>query len=431
MAWKLSTVPPASARSTSMMLLRLLRRKQDVALRFADQGVVSAGNLAFGIFGARLLGPGEFGLFSLTWTLVVAGLALQWALVVAPFQRTFSDESKNNWPQFGTALAIHSLVIGMLLAAAAICISFIHTPPTFEHICSIGSACVLVVLQDYWRRSLLAQDKLKQALAGDLMRHLGAVGILFCAAAYFPPSPTMCLFSAALASALACMMAIKQAHFRHAAGVLRLSISLARRHFADARWLLPFVALQWMGSSAPLFFLAHTSGTSEAGGFRVLLYFMAPVITISEALETFLPLRAAAMANVGNQEDLRKYLIRLGSQVLTVCTLYALLLYVLNPWLIERAFGSSYKPYAESIPYISVAALSQISGYLFNALLRSIGRSRFILISEAVSASFLLMAYLIFSHPDAHFAASILAVTQLIKLGMLIKLSKNRESNPQ
>lgn len=397
------------------------RRRADVLARFGDQALVSVGNFLLALLMARLLGPAQFGHFALLWTLIVLALSVHWALVSSPMQNTLAAKAAEERPALFAALGLHALLLAAASAALAPLVLWGASASTLTA-GSLGVAafaCAAVVAQEFARRWLLATERPAAALTSDALRHGGALVLLSAggAAGLLMLDSSLALLAACALAALVPLASDFRA-LQHRPGLAR---TLAREHAASGRWLLPSVLLQSVVAGAPLYAANAAGGSAAAGGYRAVVNLMTPVVSLTEALETFLPLRAAAAFGSEGRPGLGRVIRRWGLPLGLGCALFVGSVWALGARLLALAFGPAYAGFAAAMPALALAMLLQFATYLFNVRLRASGRTRAIFVADLASAAALLLVLaLVPIDPFGSVVAAALATAQAVKLALLV-----------
>lgn len=363
-----------------------------VFLRFGDQGIVSIGNFAVGVLVARTLGPTGFGKFALVWTALTFSILAQWAFIIAPMQSSVVVTPKKEWPNFHAALFVHSLTLGLITGFVALGIYLASVP---GGVTLLGGGIVLcafvaIVLQDFVRRWMLVTERPGGALTSDIVRHVATIsGLLYLW--YRGADIVEILAVIGLAAILGC--ALGNLDLRWAKWRWFDIVRVAKIHGQSGRVLLPFIGVQSSITTAPIYVLSAFVNAAAAAGYRVATSLIAPIIMVTEALETFLPLRAAQAASdpVRFNALMRRwrFLIFMGSAA------YALAMIVSAQWLVVTFFGSGYRPYVPLIYPLALAGLVQNLVYIRQVELRAkfaLGR---VLSAEIIAGLTLVSLYLV------------------------------------
>jgi O-antigen/teichoic acid export membrane protein len=392
-----------------------------VPIRFVDQAIVSIGNFAVGALAARTLGPGHFGVFALIWTVLVFAIAVQWAFIISPMQSTVPRVAESARPSVHSALMAHSLIISFCAAIIATLL-LSHSSggvANFGTALSLGGAFSAVIVQDYVRRWLLVRDQPGHAILSDTLRHGGAIVGLFWLWKRGGDLEAV-LETIGIAAAFGCLPIIGE--LRSADWRIAHVLRYASLHSFSGRLLAPYVGVQAGISAAPIYYLTAFVSSAAAGGYRVFVYLISPVIIMTEALETFLPLRAAQFGDdiVGR----RRLLARWRWMILTVSSCYAVAMIVSGKWLVVLFYGHAFEQFAPLRIPLVVAALFQNLSYIRNVELRVEAAFKKILYGEVIAATTLLMLYLILPRDSLGWGVALAAlVSQMVKLLYIFRRS--------
>jgi len=396
-------------------------RRQRILTRFGDQAMVSLGNFVFGLLIAHRLGPAQFGVFALVWAIVVFAFGIQWALVTSPMQSSLPHMAQSDRHGLCSALVAHSAAIGAATAVVAVLVAAGTLPGGLSAVDGIlvALSIVAMVMQDCVRRWLLAVERVRWALASDFCRHFGgALAIQFLPIDWRGALPTV-MAVIGIAALVACLPVCVD--MRRARRSWAFVLHYARTHARTGRWLLPFVAVQSAIAAAPLYVISAVVGPAGAGGYRAAIYLMAPIIVLSEAFETFLPLRASEAVAHGGLSALKLLLTQWTSLAIALSVAYLTAVNVAGGWLFHALFGASYAAFAPLLIPLSVAMLLQVATYMLNVYHRAVENPRGLLIAEVAAAASLAAGYLIFPIGRIGEGAAVFAAaSQAVKLAMLV-----------
>jgi O-antigen/teichoic acid export membrane protein len=357
----------------------------DVLARFADQALVSVGNFAISVILARMLGPPQFGVFAVLWTVVLFALMAQWALITAPMQSSLAQSDPAGHTALFPALCSHSFVVALVGAGGAILVVLWaggrHQTPVA--LTGIGAAVVAIVAQDFARRWLLATERPGWALVSDGVRQGGVLSVLFWMTGSGPVALATCVLVIGIGAAIGCLPLLRD--LRRAPLRISTSVSWALRHSEFGRWLMPSVILQSVNASTPLYALGLSQGMAAVGGYRAGVALASPVIILTEALETFLPLRTRKAMLSGGPERLWRVLRGCFLLSFPVCVLYVAATYAFGSIIIVKTFGVSYANYVSVVLVLGIANLLQVLVYVFNVALRAMERSNAIVTGDIIA----------------------------------------------
>ena len=393
----------------------------DVLKRFIDQGIVSLGNFVIALLLARLLGPHQFGLFAVLWIVVTLTLGGHWALITSPLQIALPHTEISKRPILFGALFVHALILGIIAAILSLIMLIIisDTLPRLLTLISVPFALFLILAQEFSRRWLLGTERPGKAIISDILRYAGTLTLLtFNAGLGGKLTLGLCMSVIAFSSLLALMpisSEILNSRIRFADVLI-----YGRRHYKFGRWLLPSVVLQSISSGAPIYAISGTIGMSTAGGYRAAMNLLTPVVSLTEALETFLPLRCSQVLQQIGYSGLQIKLLRWAVTLGLCCSLYAVLVWLEGVRLLDMLFGKEYRSYAPVLLPLGVAMSFQFATYILNVRLRTLVQPRSIFIADVFS-TFCMLALLALLPIDTVgvYAAFAVAVSQAVKFTVL------------
>lgn len=148
----------------------------------ADQAASSMTNFAVGIYVARSLGLGAFGVFSLAWVTYGVVLNVARGLATDPLVVRFSGVPEASWRgavprSAGTALGVGAVIGTACLAAGA----GIGGPLGSAFVC-LGVALPGLLLQDAWRFAFFAAGSGRKAFVNDVVWGVALVPAMVVAA---------------------------------------------------------------------------------------------------------------------------------------------------------------------------------------------------------------------------------------------------------
>ncbi|MEU3748052.1 MULTISPECIES: hypothetical protein [Streptomyces] len=148
----------------------------------ADQAASSMTNFAVGIYVARSLGLGAFGVFSLAWVTYGVVLNVARGLATDPLVVRFSGGPEASWRgavprSAGTALGVGAVIGTACLAAGA----GIGGPLGSAFVC-LGVALPGLLLQDAWRFAFFAAGSGRKAFVNDVVWGVALVPAMVVAA---------------------------------------------------------------------------------------------------------------------------------------------------------------------------------------------------------------------------------------------------------
>jgi len=367
-----------------------------------------------GVIVARSVGPSQFGVFALFWTIVTFTLSGTWALGLAPLQSMLPNTRRYELGSLLVALA--SVIGGLSMVGAIVGIGIVIRTTAAAN--TLGALAALiavfsVVFQDFTRRWFLATERPGLALASDGLRHVTAIVSLL---AFANSSLPTCIAILASAAALGCIPLVFEFHVRARGTKVRAYI---QQLFKMGRWLASSVVLQSVSSSTPVYALSIESGVAAAGGYRAIFNLLSPIISLTEALETFLPLRSRQAMLGGGIVALRQTLWEWWWPLQLLCTSLGIGMWLFGPAVLKLVFGSAYLGYVVMLPALAAALNLQFASYILHVALRALDRAQDIPRADLASTAVLILLFSLFPlGRNVILAAIFVALAQAIKVGV-------------
>lgn len=397
-------------------------RRIDLFFRFVDQGLVSVGNFAIALLLARLLGPTQFGVYALLWPIVNLTLGASWAFISSPMQASVAHPPAHGGRQLFDAMFSYALGIGLLGGALVVCTTgWFAQQRSSASVALMGAAMTMaVVLQDFARRWLLATAGASTAVLSDACRHIGVLCALGWMAYEVKTGTLVQCLAIMTLGCLAGLLPIMREILKFRWDWYQIKLH-ARQHGLNSRWLLASVGLQSLASATPIYALGASVGVNQAGGFRAVLNLLSPVVSLTEALETFLPLRCHQALALGGVARARLVLQLIGVPFTAIIAGFTLVVCMEGKWFLSTLFGKSYECFAPALWPLAVAMLLQFMTYLLNVYRRVLRQTRRIFFADAASLLTLVsVVSLVSADHELVLIAWAVALSQFVKLISLL-----------
>jgi O-antigen/teichoic acid export membrane protein len=299
------------AGSWGALLLRVSSGREVWAL--SDQALVSGANfLTFALL-ARALGVSEFGVFALSWAMVLLANSVQMALIVSPMMSVGPKQDAAVRALYFGAVTLQELCFALFSFA---CIyagthAFAAFFPSWKiHALALPLACATAayLAQDYGRRYFFTIGRSSLALATDALSYVTQLPLLW----WMAERKELSIASALSVIALTSFLAVLAAMFwfeklQFSRGMMR---TVAVRHWKIARWLTPSAVLQWSSLnvfmiSAPIYY-----GPAAAGALRACQNIVGIAHIWFLGLDNVVPVEAARRLHENGLDASLRYLWR-------------------------------------------------------------------------------------------------------------------------
>ena len=232
----------------------------------AGQATVSGTNFITNIFIAKLCGLATFGEYSAWQLVLLLALAVQGAVITQPMQVVLGTLPASRRAAYGqlvlagqaafSGLAVAGVVLGarLLPQAAAVLPAFVV-------------ALAAAGAQDTLRKLLLAEGKVQAALASDVLSAGGQLLVLLALALRpAPASLPQVMWAVGLTTGPALLASGWALGTWPSLGGLG---RFGRRHWRQARWLVPTALLQWGSANVLLVFAGWVGSPVVLGVLRL------------------------------------------------------------------------------------------------------------------------------------------------------------------
>jgi O-antigen/teichoic acid export membrane protein len=292
----------AFLRSGSQRLGRLLAGQglRAGVWALADQILISASNLATTVLLARALGPSEFGVFAVAYTVLLLGNSLQSALVTQPHNVLAATRQGEDYVRYTTATAIGQatftvVVVFLILAMAAISAAVDYGRPFL--LVAVAATSATWQAQEFARRVLYTEGRLRDAFWNDLISYGGQPLLIVFLSRGDRLHDTTALYAIAATSAAAAALGgwrLRSSMARHG------DLSALRENWRFGKWLAGGEIALWFSSQIYIYVSALILGPTGVGVLRAVQTIFGPMRLIVFALNTILPIQfARALAKEG------------------------------------------------------------------------------------------------------------------------------------
>ena len=232
----------------------------------AGQATVSGTSFLTNIFIARLCGLSVFGEYSAWQLVLLLALALQGACITQPMQVLLGTLPAARRPAYQQLLLALQLAFSGL-AVAGVLLGAHLLPQAGAVLPAFVVALAAAGCQDTLRKLLLAGGQVRAALAGDGLSAGGQLLALLALALRPEPATLAQVMWAVGLTTLPALLVGGRA--LGAWPSLRGARRFGRRHWRQARWLLPTALLQWGSANVLLVFAGWAGSPAMLGVLRL------------------------------------------------------------------------------------------------------------------------------------------------------------------
>ena len=232
----------------------------------AGQATVSGTSFLTNVFIAKLCGLATFGEYSAWQLVLLLTLALQGAVITQPMQVVMGTLPAARRAAYGQLLLGFQVVFS-LLAVAGVALGARLLPQAAAVLPAFAVALAAAGGQDTLRKLLLAKGKVQAALASDVLSAGGQLLVLLALA--LRPVPTtlpQVVWAVGLTTVPALLLGGRAlGTWPSLSGLPRFG----RRHWRQARWLVPTALLQWGSANILLVFAGWAGSPAMLGVLRL------------------------------------------------------------------------------------------------------------------------------------------------------------------
>jgi O-antigen/teichoic acid export membrane protein len=340
-----------------------------VSWTLADQILVSGSNFATSVIVARGLGAAGFGVFALSWIVVLFGQSILAAAFSQPVMslgpKQAPDQVERYYASSFALQVIGAAVAAIVLVGAALVTQatgqFLELQPLLYPL----AVCIFVAqVQDYLRRYAFTRSAVRRAFAADLARYatqlLGLVLLFVLAGFAGTVSSTIWIISAsALIGCLPFVGALPLASIGRSDVLAAL-----RQNLVFSRWLVGAALLQWLTTNFFLIVSGALLGPAATGVLRAGQTLLGTLHVVFQAADNIVPPRAARLHRDGGNAAVFALVKRLLLLGVTLTALVAVFLALPGDFwmvllfghdfggtgLVVAAYGATYVLIATTIP---------------------------------------------------------------------------------
>lgn len=379
MNYKNQLLPLHSLSVFTSTLKKELGKHTHVNWTFADQAVVSGANFLTGILLARYLGLEAFGVFTLVWMAILFINSVQFALISSPMMSIGPQQPSENVGNYYGAVFTFQLTFAIgsaLMIFAGVKIYEIFKPQQLlgELAMPLASVAFAFQIQDFIRRYFFTRCLASAAFKNDLISYLGQVFILLLLYEMGHLTVPTALWTIAGTSCVAIVVGVFD--------VKSLSWDwdtvkiTASRHWLFSKWLSATALMQW--TSGNLFIIAAAAYMTPvaAGALRAAQNIIGVSHILFQAMENFVPVRAAQVFHAGGITGLRYFLTHTalyGGIITGILAMGAIL--VPELWL-KLFYGNDYAEYGYLLQWYAVIYIFVFIGVPVKAGLRALEHTK-------------------------------------------------------
>lgn len=317
-----------------------------VVAALADQVIFNAGNFLRGVILARMVSQGEFGLFTLGWTIISFLFSVTTTLVSTPYSVYCPRLKGAELARYTGSALFHLffLVISLTVVGIGTSLSFALMGDSKEISVLAWSITIVVapiLLRDHIRRLCIARLWMRAAIAVDLSTVIVQLGLLLAVGAIAGLSAATVFVVIGSGCLLVTLPWL--AMYRREFIVSRPQVLVDwRTNWLLGRWGLASAVLYLFAVSLYPWILAALHGTDSAGIWAACIGVVALGNPLLLGLQNYFLPKASHIFAEGGASALRSFVTRaallMGGSVTVLCVI----LVPIGGWLVSTIYGDSY-----------------------------------------------------------------------------------------
>ncbi len=313
-----------------------------------DQALVSGANFLPNILLARGLGLREYGVFALSWMVVLFANSLQYAFVITPMVSIGPKQDSSEKPAYYGAVLVQELLFAALATVLVLAgvLASAHFCPAWNArglALPLAGATFAYLLQDFLRRYFFSTGQSGAALRSDALSYLTQLPFLALMARnpHISIGRMLWVISAtSLAGFVACARKYGPVRFSRPSAV-----DVLRRHWRMSRWLAPSALMSWGAGNLFLMAAPVYYGAPAAAALRAAQNIVAVAHIWYLGLDNIVPAEAARQVHRGGVEALLRYIQSVMRSWGGLTLAFALCIAAAPEFWLRLAYGEKYASY--------------------------------------------------------------------------------------
>jgi O-antigen/teichoic acid export membrane protein len=409
----LAAVAPASPPTkTDKKTLRRWVRKGSLGL--ADQMLISLTNFVTMVLLARGLGPAEFGVFVLVYTVAQFANSLQSALIIQPHSVLGATRHGRDYVNYTASSAVGQLVFAAAAAlvalAAAVAAHFSDWPASLL-LFTMAPTIIAWQLQEFVRRVLYTEVRIAAALANDVISYGGqtlVIAALWWSSALTGPSGLLAIAATSAAAALVGAWQLRTSLWG------RVDWAVFGENWRFGKWLGGAEIGYWLSSQMYLYLSGAMLGPAAAGVMKAGYVIFGPARVLGFFLRTVLPTWFARTLASDGKLALHTQLKIVYAFAVPVLGGYCLLVALAADPLVRLLYGESYAGHGTVVMLYAVFAFTAFLASVVSSALRAQKRTRYIFATQMCAIATLPVGWLLIRWLDVEGAVLGMILTSLV-----------------
>lgn len=363
--------------------------KSDNFLVLSDQAVYSGASFFVTLILARIMSAQDFGIFS---SIVLANfliISITNALVIQPFQVNVHLEcNKRSYQVFALVFQI-IITLALLLAFVGLSLTS-ALPEVKKYMVGIIFFTLGFAMHDFFRKTFLAQHRIKQALIVDVLLALSQLAVLILAFT-FSTSDLDTLLPKLGLSFIPALLASFYFSENTSEDMVEWG-SYSKIHVKQGGWLLLVALLQWGSNNIFIITSGVFLGVEALGALRLVQSLFGVLNILLQTFENYVLPHATLLYQSSVQES-KLYLKQISFKGAFVFGFVLLLLSVFSEQVISLAGGQKYAAYHHLVKGMALLYFILFAGYPIRMSIRMLILNKSFFIGYVFSFVFTVLSY--------------------------------------
>ncbi|MGE5611349.1 MAG: hypothetical protein ACM359_19020 [Bacillota bacterium] len=352
-----------------------------------DQMVISATNFVTIILLARGFSPASLGSFTLVYSALLFVNSLQAGLVTQPHNILGATRRGEDYARYTSATALSQLLLalaGAILSLAAFTVAWLVGWDGATLLLALAPAIVGWQLQEFARRVLYTEGRVKAALGNDLISY-GGQAIAIAAMRWMDClSGPLALWAIATTSALGAFLGAWQIR---SALIWQIDKLAFRENWHFGKWVAGGEIFgHWLSVQLFIYLAAAVLGTAAAGVLRAVHTVFGPSRVLADVFCTMLPIRFARTLADGGKAALHAQLKLAYLLAVPLLGGYCLLVAVCARPILWVLYGDKYTGSSAVLALFAVSAFASYMTMIVAAALRATRLTRQVFMSQTYAS---------------------------------------------
>ncbi len=396
----------------------------------SDQALISATSLVTMVIIARSLTPAEFGQFTLAYTALLLANSFQSSFVTSPHNVLSSGYSGNDYVVFTSSLAVSQIaasgVIGLLCVISAIGMGLAGISHA-TLIAGLGGALFFWQIQEFFRRVLYSEGRVRDALFNDVVSYAGQGATI--AVLWWNGWLTGSLAMLAIAATSAAGALFGAVQVRASLSE-RIDRHVLTKQWEFGKWLAAGEMGFWLSSTLYTYIAAAMLGVAASGGLKAAQVILGPLNVLLFYLDVVLPIKFSKTLAIGDDADLSGAMRTAYTRTLPPVLGYSVLAAIFAAALLRLAYGADYTQYAVVVVILAATSVLSYLGRVMNSALQAYRRTKPIFHSHLVSAVLTIaIGWLLVDRFGVAGAALGIGLSSLVRYLMLLRAFRDVRSS--